>query len=77
MAVHMAVAGDVFDGVLFCAVLFPRDVLDEIRTELSHFLNFPTYPIVHTLETTVLIQSSGNLFQTLFFQTKFKIELFK
>ena len=25
-----AVAGDVFDGVLFCAVLFfPRDVLDE------------------------------------------------
>ena len=30
MAVHLAVAGDVFDGVLFCAVLFPRDVLDEI-----------------------------------------------
>ena len=29
-AVHLAVAGDVFDGVLFCAVLFPRDVLNEI-----------------------------------------------
>ena len=31
MVVHLAVAGDVFDGVLFCAVLFPPDVLDEIR----------------------------------------------
>ena len=30
MAVHLAVAGDGFDGVLFCAVLFPRDFLDEI-----------------------------------------------
>ena len=29
MAVHLAVAGDAFDGVLFCAVFFPRDVLDE------------------------------------------------
>ena len=29
MAVHLAVAGDDFDGVLFCPVLFPRDVLDE------------------------------------------------
>ena len=27
-AVHLAVAGGVFDGV-FCAVLFPLDVLDE------------------------------------------------
>ena len=30
MAVHLAVAGDVFDVVSFCAILFPRDVLDEI-----------------------------------------------
>ena len=33
VAFHLAVADDVFDGVLFCAepvVLFPRDVLDEI-----------------------------------------------
>ena len=30
MAVHLAVAGDVFDRVLFCAVNFPRDVLDKI-----------------------------------------------
>ena len=28
-SVHLAVAGDVFNGVLFCAVLFPRDVPDE------------------------------------------------
>ena len=30
MVVHLAAAGDVFDGVLFCAVLLPRDVLDKI-----------------------------------------------
>ena len=30
MAVHRAVAGDVFDGVLFVLSFFPRDVLDEI-----------------------------------------------
>ena len=27
MAVHLAVAGDVFDGVLLCAVLFSRSCL--------------------------------------------------
>ena len=26
MAVHLAVAGDVYDGVLFCAVLFPHEM---------------------------------------------------
>ena len=30
MAVHLAVAGDVYDGVFFVLSLFPRDVLDEI-----------------------------------------------
>ena len=29
MAVHLSVAGDVFDGVLF-RMFLPRDVLDEI-----------------------------------------------
>ena len=29
IAVHPAVAGDVFDGVFLCC-FFPRDVLDEI-----------------------------------------------
>ena len=28
MAVHMAVAGNVFDGFLFCAVLFPTRCLE-------------------------------------------------
>ena len=41
IAVHLAVAGDVFDAVLFCAVLFsPRDVLDEI---LDLIESVPTY----------------------------------
>ena len=26
-AIHLAVAGDIFDGVLFCAVLFPMRCL--------------------------------------------------
>ena len=30
MAVHLAVAGDVFDGAYFVLSFFPRDVLDEI-----------------------------------------------
>ena len=34
MAVHLAVAGDVFDGVLICAILF----LTRTRTELSQLL---------------------------------------
>ena len=39
MAVHLAVTGDVFDGVLFCAVLFPHE-MSWMRsgTEVSHFL---------------------------------------
>ena len=30
IAVHLAVAGNVFDGVFLCCPFFPRDVLDEI-----------------------------------------------
>ena len=30
MAVHLAVAGDVFEGSYFVLSCFPRDVLDEI-----------------------------------------------
>ena len=45
MAVHLVVAGDVVDGVLFCAVLFcPRDVLDEIWDLIESVPeNFLTY----------------------------------
>ena len=30
IAVHLAVASDIFDGVFLCCPFFPRDVLDEI-----------------------------------------------
>ena len=30
IGVHLVFAGDVLDGVLFCAILFPRYVLIEI-----------------------------------------------
>ena len=30
IALHLTVAVGVFEGVLFCVVLFPRDVLGEI-----------------------------------------------
>ena len=39
MAVHQAVAGGVFDGVLFFAVLFPQDALMRSWTELRIFLS--------------------------------------
>ena len=39
MAVHLAVAGDLFYGVLFCAVFFPTRCLGmRSKTELSQFL---------------------------------------
>ena len=30
IVVHLAVAGDVYDGVFLCCPFFPRDDLDEI-----------------------------------------------
>ena len=46
MAVHLALAGDVFDGVLFCAVFFSHE-MSWIRSgiELSQFLRIflPTF----------------------------------
>ena len=45
MAVHLAVAGVIFDGVFFCAVFFfPQDVLDEILDSVESVPeNFPTH----------------------------------
>ena len=45
IAVHLAVAGDVFDGVFLCAVLFsPRDVLGEIWDLIESVSEgFPAY----------------------------------
>ena len=46
MAVHLAVAGDVFDGVLFGSVLFSTVVLDEISDLIEPVPeNFPTYSL--------------------------------
>ena len=44
MAVHLAVAGDVFDGVFFALSVFPRDVLDEIESVSE---GFPSYSYVN------------------------------
>ena len=51
MAVHLAVAGDVFDGVLFCAVFFHEMSWMRSGTELSQFLRIflPTFFIVVNL----------------------------
>ena len=38
MAVYLDVAGDAFDGVLFCAVCFPTRCWMRSGTELSQFL---------------------------------------
>ena len=54
MVVHLAVAGDVFDGVLFCAVLFSQE-MSWIRsgTELSQFLR-----ILYEMKEELLLSSS-------------------
>ena len=46
VSVHLAVTGDIFDGVLFCAALFSHE-MSWVRsgTELSQFLKIflPTF----------------------------------
>ena len=53
MAVHLTVVGDVFNGVLFCAVLFSHE-MSKMRsgTELSQFLRIflPTFAFVTAVE---------------------------
>ena len=48
IAIYLAVADDVFDGVFFVLSVFPRDVLDEIwgLTE-SVSEGFLSYSIIH------------------------------
>ena len=44
VAVRLAVACDVCNGVFFVLVFFPRDVVDEILNLIeSDFESFPTY----------------------------------
>ena len=49
-AVHLAVAGDVFDSVLLCAVFFPEISWMRSWTELSQFLRIfrPTLQLKKT-----------------------------
>ena len=43
-AIHLAVAGDIYDGVLFLLSIFPRDVLDEIWDRIESVAEiFPIY----------------------------------
>ena len=44
IAVHLAVAGDVYDGVFLCCPFSPRDVADEILDLIESVSEgFPTY----------------------------------
>ena len=44
IAIHLAVAGGVCDGVFFVLSFFPRDVLDEILDLIESVSEgFPTY----------------------------------
>ena len=48
IAVHLAVAGGVYDGVFMCCPFFPRDVLDGIFDLIESVSeSFPTYPYGH------------------------------
>ena len=48
MAVHLAVAGDVFDGVLFCAVFFPHEMpWMRSGTEFNQFLRIFLLLLLH------------------------------
>ena len=45
---NLAVAGDVFDGVLFCAILFPHEMsLMRSGIELNQFIRI----VLHTIHT--------------------------
>ena len=42
--IHLALTGDVFDGVFLCRPFFPRDVLDEIWNLIESVSEgFPSY----------------------------------
>ena len=44
IAVHLAVAGGVYDAVFLCCAFFPRNVLDEILDVIESVSEgFPTY----------------------------------
>ena len=51
IAVHLAVAGGVYDGVFLCCPVFPRDVLDQILDLIESLSeSFPTYSLININE---------------------------
>ena len=60
MTVHLAVAGDVFGGDLFYAVLFPHK-MSWMRsgTELNQFLRIPTYSTVDSQNYVITLHIVG------------------
>ena len=51
MAVHLAVAGDVYNSVFLCCTFFPRDVLYEIRDSFESVSEgFSTYLYLRLLQ---------------------------
>ena len=55
MAVHLAVAGDVFDGVLFCAVLSFNEMS---RSELSQFMRIFVSSLSYNIHGQILKETS-------------------
>ena len=50
IAVHLVVAGGVYDGVFLCCLFFPRGVLDEILDLIESVSEgFPTYSYINRL----------------------------
>ena len=56
IAVHLAVAGVVYDGVFLCCLFFPRGVLDEILDLIvSVSEGFPSYSFRSVLRDCINI----------------------
>ena len=63
VAVHLDVAGDVFDDVFLCCPFFPRDVLDEICDLIvSVSGGFPFYSYIPCTAFTEMIRLVNWLF---------------
>ena len=60
MTVHLAVAGDVFDGVFLCCPFSPRDILDEIWDLIGSVSEgFPTYSFKLQTEEIIAEEQAG------------------
>ena len=60
IAVHLAVAGSVCDGVFLCCPFFLRDVLDEILDLIESFSGgFPTYSLLYMINLMISNSNSN------------------